>query len=162
MVTNFSFVIPGVLAGMARPGRFGRLEDDLAFLRGQGIGGIVSLTEFPLPDQTVERCGFRYLHLPVPDYAAPTLGQIEAFLRFLHAGRDDGAVAVHCAAGQGRTGTMLACALVDLGLPADEAIRLVRKVRSPSIDTEAQEAMVHQFELVKKSQPDFPGTGPSS
>jgi len=54
-------------------------------------------------------------------------------------------VVVHCAAGQGRTGTVLACALVHRGLSAEEAIRTVRRLRPPSIDTDSQEAFVRAF-----------------
>ncbi|MGH7754058.1 MAG: protein-tyrosine phosphatase family protein [Gemmatimonadales bacterium] len=71
--------------------------------------------------------------------------QVWDFLRFAERQRENGAVMVHCAAGQGRTGTVLACALVHRGLSAEEAIRTVRRLRPPSIDTDAQEAFVHTF-----------------
>jgi atypical dual specificity phosphatase len=145
MAANFSFVIDGELAGMACPGRFAHLRDDLAYLRRQGVGAIVSLTEYPLDHRTVEAFGFQYMHLPIPDYHPPTVEQVWTFLRFMERQRELGAVMVHCAAGQGRTGTMLACALVHRGVPAEEAIRTVRRLRPPSIDTDSQEAFVHTF-----------------
>lgn len=145
MPDNFSFVIEGKLAGMARPGRGRSLEEDLAFLKAQGIGAIVSVTEKPLDESIVWGLGLRYLHLPIPDYAAPTIQQIEQFLAFLEAVDGDGAVAVHCYTGQGRTGTMLACALVHQGMSAEEAIRIVRAKRPPSIDTIVQEQVIFDF-----------------
>jgi atypical dual specificity phosphatase len=144
-VWNFSFVIPGKLAGMARPGRYGPLAQDLAFLKAQGIRAIVSVTEYALDITAIETAGFDYLHLPVDDYEAPTLEQIETFLRFLEVHQADGAVGVHCAAGQGRTGVLLACAFVVRGMTADEAIAHVRALRPPSIDTPNQEKIVHAF-----------------
>lgn len=144
-VWNFSFVIPGRLAGMARPGRYNPLPQDLDFLRAQGIRALVSVTEYPLDIKAVEAAGFDYLHLPVEDYEAPTLEQVEAFLRFLEHHEADGGVGVHCAAGQGRTGVMLACALVARGMTADEAIARVRDLRPPSIDTPNQEKIIHAF-----------------
>ncbi len=144
-VWNFSFVIPGRLAGMARPGRYRPLAQALEFLREQGIRAIVSVTEYPLDIKAVEAAGFDYLHLPVEDYEAPTLAQIETFLGFLDAHQADGAIGVHCAAGQGRTGVMLACAFVTRGMTADEAIAHVRDLRPPSIDTPNQEKIVHAF-----------------
>ncbi len=130
---------------MACPGRFAGLQDDLTFLRRQGVGSIVSLTEYPLDHSAVERCGFQYLHLPVPDYHPPTLDQMQIFLDFFDRARRQGGVVVHCGAGQGRTGTVLACALVARGVSAEEAIRTVRRLRPPSIDTDAQEQFVYTF-----------------
>ena len=150
MPDNFSFVIEGELAGMARPGRGRSLEDDLGFLKAQGIGAIVSVTEKPLDEGIVWSLGLRYLHLPVPDYGAPTLQQIVQFLAFLDAGEGDGAVAVHCYAGQGRTGTMLACALVHQGMSAEEAIRIIRAKRPPSIDTLVQEQVIFDFAALRR------------
>lgn len=145
MAANFGFVIDGELAGMACPGRFADLREDLTYLRCEGVGAIVSLTEYPLDQRTVEAYGFQYLHLPVPDYHPPTVEQVWDFLRFAELQRENGAVMVHCAAGQGRTGTVLACALVHRGMSAEEAIRTVRRLRPPSIDTDAQETFVHTF-----------------
>jgi atypical dual specificity phosphatase len=149
MPDNFSFVIEGRLAGMARPGRSIPLEDDLAFLRARGIGSIVSMTERPLDERILGAFGLRYLHLPVPDYCAPTIQQIEEFLAFLDEADQNGAVAVHCYAGQGRTGTMLACALVHLGMSALDAIRFVRAKRPPSIDTLVQEQIIIEFAALR-------------
>ena len=145
MVANFSFVIEGELAGMAYPGRFGDVRSDLTFLQGQGVGAIVSLTEYPLDERTVAAYGFEYLHLPVPDYHPPTMEQMWTCLRFFEEQRTEGAVAVHCAAGQGRTGVVLACTLVHRGHSAAEAIRRIRRLRPPSIDTDGQERFVYTF-----------------
>jgi len=150
MAENFSFVIEGKLAGMARPGRSKPLQEDLIFLKGQGIAAIVSVTERPLDEEIVRSFDLRYLHLPVSDYCAPSLRQIEEFLAFLEAVEGDGAVAVHCFAGQGRTGTVLACALVSLGMSAEEAIRFVRAKRRPSIDTLVQEQAIFDFASMRR------------
>ncbi len=156
MADNFSFVFEGRVAGMARPGRSRPLQDDLIFLKAQGIGAIVSVTERPLDHEIVRGFGFRYLHLPVPDYGAPTLQQIEEFLAFIEVAEGDGAVAVHCFAGQGRTGTMLACALVDRGMTAEDAIRIVRAKRWPSIDTPVQEQAIFEFAAVRRCREPMP------
>lgn len=56
-------------------------------------------------------------------------------------------VAVHCRAGYGRTGTMLACYLVAVeGYSAVDAIAETRRRRSWSIETEQQEQAVFDFE----------------
>ena len=150
MSDNFSFVIEGRLAGMARPGRSRPLEEDIQSLRARGIGAIVSVIERPLDEGLIRSLGLRYLHLPVQDYDAPTIQQIEEFLAFMEDSDADGAVVVHCYAGQGRTGCMLACALVHHGMSPEDAIREVRAKRPPSIDTLVQEQVVYDFAAMRR------------
>ena len=147
MPLDLSFVIPGQLAGMAKPGAFGSfLQADLARVREQGIAALVSLTLEPPAPQAIQAAGLEPLHLPVPDFAAPTAEQIDQFVAFarerIQAGR---AVGVHCGAGLGRTGTLLACYLVALGEDAEEAIDSVRRIRPRSIETPEQEACVRDY-----------------
>ncbi|MBI3831991.1 MAG: dual specificity protein phosphatase family protein [Planctomycetes bacterium] len=151
MPINFGYVIEGELAGMERPGSHAPLDDDLDFLRNQGIGAIVSLTEHPLDQMALEPFGFRYLHLPVEDFTAPTLPQIRAFIEFYEkAQAEKTPVVVHCAAGYGRTGTLLACVLVHKGRTAAEAIEQLRQMRPHSIETTEQELMIQNFEWVAR------------
>src|ERR671937_301404 len=54
-------------------------------------------------------------------------------------------VAVHCGAGLGRTGVVLACYFVTKGLTADNAIARVRRLRPGSVETEEQERAIEEF-----------------
>jgi atypical dual specificity phosphatase len=54
-------------------------------------------------------------------------------------------VAVHCGAGLGRTGVVLACYLVAKGQPPDNAIVRVRRLRPGSIETDEQAEAIHHF-----------------
>jgi atypical dual specificity phosphatase len=149
---NFSYVLENRLAGMAAPGWSpDRLADTLTFLSKQGIGGIVSLTEEALDAPTIEAANFRYLHLPVADFTPPDLEQVDAFVTFVDAAQEADAVGTvaHCAAGIGRTGTMLACYLVREGVPAPEAIARIRSLRPGSIETAEQEALVARYERTR-------------
>lgn len=146
MSGNFSFVIPGKLAGSSRPGRFGDPRADLSDLLAQGIGAVVSLTEEPLDPVALREAGLRSLHLPIQDFQPPKAGQIDAFVAFVDSCLKEGrAVVAHCAAGYGRTGTMLACYLVSQGMKPDTAIRKVRRERPGSIETAEQEESVRAF-----------------
>ena len=152
---NFSFVVDGVLAGLARP-----CEDDIAALPSRGIVGFVSLTEAPLDRDAVACQGLEYLHLPVRDFGAPSMETVKTFVEFVRRIRAErgGAVAVHCGSGMGRTGTMLACFLVSEGRGADEAVAEVRRLRPGSIETDGQERAVRGWESRLGSGPDGEGS----
>jgi atypical dual specificity phosphatase len=143
---------------MARPD--GRPED-IEELRTHGIGAVVNLTRRNLEGPFFGASGLNYLHIPITDFMPPTLAQIEEFVRFCDAQIARGrAVAAHCVAGRGRTGTMLACYLVHCGMTADAAIRRVRELRPGSVETYEQEQAVKEY---AQSRPaDSHGHGASS
>ena len=137
---RFYWLIDDVLAGCSRPGAHGdSIDVDLATLRRHGVGALLSLTETPLPAGALERHGLEGLHLPVDDFHAPSTTQMLEALTFLDAARVAGtAVAVHCLAGQGRTGTVLAAYLIRGGLSADDAIRELRDICPGAIEASPQ------------------------
>ena len=82
------------------------------------------------------------------DFAAPSLEQMEYGVGVIFESLAVGeAVAVHCGGGLGRTGTALACYLLESSedLGAEEAIRRVRAVRPGSVETSAQIAAVQEW-----------------
>lgn len=140
---GFSWVIEGELAAMGRPdGSRGDLDE----LRAQGIGALVNLTYWDWPSGLLEAGGLTYLQLPIEEFSAPLQDQVDAFVRFCDENiRQRRAVAVHCLAGKGRTGTMIACYLVHGGMGAQEAIDHIRLLRPGSIETDSQEDAVREF-----------------
>jgi atypical dual specificity phosphatase len=145
---NLSWVLEHQLAGVASPCS----EQDVALLRKQGVKALVSLHEDPLPLDLLARDEIAIAHLPLADYTPP-LHQVEQAIahieRFLADGRP---VAVQCAKGRGRTGTILACYLVSQGRPAREAIVLLRTMRPGSIETPEQEAVIEAYAQHRKEQ----------
>ena len=137
------WVAPGVL-GCAYP----RTDRALTALSEGGVRLLVNLHARPHDPARLARHGLREVHLPVGDFAAPSLCQIErgldAILGALAAGE---AAAVHCGGGLGRTGTLLACYLLASGesLGAEEALRRVRGLRPGSVETPAQLAAVRAW-----------------
>jgi len=135
---HFYWVIYNVLAGCSRPGagRDGDIDRDLTVLRRHGIGALLTLTESSLPGESLERHGIESLHLPVDDFHAPTTTQMLDALAFLDDARATGTpVAVHCLAGQGRTGTVLAAYLIRGGLSSEQAIAEVRAICPGAIES---------------------------
>ena len=126
--------------------------NDLGALQRERIGAIVSLTE-SFPEQLIGETCFETLHLPIVDMTAPATTQIRQFVEFVDDALARGlAVGVHCLAGLGRTGTMVACYLVSQGDSPEDAIRKVRQARPGSVQTEGQEAAVQRWAMVRSGR----------
>ncbi|MFX1342782.1 MAG: dual specificity protein phosphatase family protein [Promethearchaeota archaeon] len=139
---NFSYLIPGVLAGSSMP--LGR--QDLERLVDQGIEVLVTAMEESLDENLANDVGLEYHYYPVPPFGTPTLQQINDFVDLVNTNRiKNRPVAIHCYMGWGRTGTLLAAYLISEGMSADEAIVEVRKKRSGSIETRGQEQILHRY-----------------
>ena len=140
MLSNFGWILPGRLAGMAYPG-----SDAGRALVAAGVGAVLSLTEHA-PVEALADDGLVVRHEPIGDFEAPSPAVLARCVGFVRERWGAGqAVAVHCMAGRGRTGTVLAACLVAEGMDADAAIALVRAKRPGSIETRAQEACVRAF-----------------
>ncbi len=127
---------------MARP----RSEDDLAWLRQEGIDLLVSLTEDPVRRDWINNAGLLSLHFPVVDMEAPTQEQLDECLAALEGAlAHNMGVCVHCGAGLGRTGVILACYFITKNLTAQNAIARVRRLRPGSIETDEQVQAVVEF-----------------
>lgn len=142
MPPGFSWVDRPKLAGLAYPNG----PDDLRWLRQNGIDVLVSLTEEPVPRRWVNEAGLMLVHVPVADMDAPTDRQFDTLLDTITRATAAGmGVAVHCAAGKGRTGTVLAAYFVGQGKSAEEAIDTVRRLRPGSVETADQERAIDAF-----------------
>lgn len=140
--TNFSWLIENKLAGSGMPTTF----DELDWVLKQGVKSIVTMTENALPESWIE--DVQYLHIPTPDLTAPDIDKINIAVDFIHERiNSKDAVMVHCAAGMGRAGTVLACYLVKYHkYSAKDAIEKLRKERPGSIQSEIQEFAILLYE----------------
>jgi Polymorphic toxin system, DSP-PTPase phosphatase len=151
------WIIPGVLAGMPMPflhperrldggGGLELFDDELPVLYSAGVRAVVSLLNIPGDDSVYQSAGFAFLCLPIADGGAPTFEQAGQFVQFVSAQRAASRpVAVHCEAGLGRTGTMLATYLIAEGESACKAIERVRTAREGAIESLRQIFFLEQY-----------------
>jgi atypical dual specificity phosphatase len=139
---GFSWIDRPLLAAMARPADLGELR----WLRAQGVEVLLSLTEDPPRRDWVNEAGLMLVHVPVEDMEAPTQEQLDHCIATIgRANEHKFGVAVHCGAGLGRTGVIVACYFITKGLTAKNAIARVRRLRPGSIETDEQAEAVAEF-----------------
>ena len=125
---KFSWLIKSKLAGSGIPTSINEVQ----WVLDQGIKSIVTIREEPL-DESWTR-DINYLHVLSNDFIHRRITSNEPVL-------------VHCLAGMGRTGVILACYLVKYqNMSADEATQKVRKERPGSIQSYPQEEIIFRFE----------------
>ena len=141
--TFFSWVIEGQLAASGLPSS----KRQLKWLEDHGVDSILTLTETPLPKEWADGSRLSLKHVKMFDHAPPTQEGLEESTRYISAQIADGkSVLVHCLAGVGRTGSVLAAFLVERdGKTADQALAHLRSIRPGSVET-AQEPAVREYE----------------
>lgn len=110
--------------------------DGYESLSAAGVTTIVDLRAEPnasVLDPHIESLGMRVVHLPIRDGQTPTEGQVARFIREVEG--SDGLVFVHCGAGVGRTGSMVAAYLVQSGqVTSMQAVTSNLGVGPPSLE----------------------------
>jgi cell division cycle 14 len=144
-------VVPGKLVAFKGPHDLGALEyqDDeggyrrfspsyyAALLQEMGVATVVRLNEPEYDNAAFSSAGIALLDLPFEDCTAPPPRKAAAFLSTVD--RAGGAVAVHCKAGLGRTGTLIGLYLMRThGFTAREAMGWLRIMRPGSVIGEQQ------------------------
>ena len=148
---GFTWIEKPHLAALAMP----ESAEDLAWLRRNGVELLVSLTEYPIPRQWVNEAGLMVVPIPVPDMEPPTDRQLDYILDTIKKANASGmGVAIHCAAGLGRTGTVLAAYFVFQGMTSRVALAMVRELRPGSVETMEQEWAVEAYARRINNQPE--------
>ncbi|NLE00250.1 MAG: hypothetical protein GX640_10285 [Fibrobacter sp.] len=147
---NFSWVLPGKLAGSDIPGHHSadHIRTDLEYLAENGIRYLVSL-EKPAGEiqQICSELNMTWKYFPIPDFSLPP--DITAFSKMvteiIEKLQNGLPVCVHCHAGVGRTGLVLSCVIGKYFLlDSNKALATVRRSRA-AIDTAEQRNFVRYF-----------------
>ena len=140
--TGFVWVQNGRVAGSGYPASRSQVE----WVARAGINSILTLTIDPLPAEFTRNLDIVTGHVPMQDHQPPSIDALEKAVEFIEeqlvAGK---AVLVHCLAGEGRTGCVLAAYLIKTkGLDADQAMAEVRKAKPQFVEWR-QERSVREF-----------------
>lgn len=154
--SGFSWIDRPHLAASARPAD----SDELAWLRDAGIQLLLTLSEDRIRRDWVDAAGLLVMHVPIVDMQAPTQEQFDQCISALARARSQGmGVLVHCTAGLGRTGTILAAHFVAQGFTPTAAVARVRELRPGSIETAEQEVAVVEYARRLSSRQRAAGSG---
>lgn len=144
--TGFLWLWRGMLAGTPMPGVVQEIDYDMNALQRVGVTILVTLTETPLPREALDTCSIGNLWFPIPDMEAPDpedAGDLcDRIIELVDAGE---VLAVHCLAGLGRTGTILACCLIRSGHSAEQALEAVRAIQPRWVQSPRQEQFLEEF-----------------
>lgn len=137
--TGFVWVEKGMLAGSGLPASRGQVE----WLAKSGIRSILTLTLEPFPSAWADGLGITLGHVPMQDHEPPSIRAMDEGVQFIMGQIEEKKpVAVHCLAGEGRTGCVLAAFLIKTkNLSADEALAALRKIKAGFVEWRQEKAV---------------------
>ena len=140
---GISWLIENQLGGCPRPDT----PAALSALRTANTSLLISLTDEWQPDLTaLARHNIKSLHVPILDYSPPSSKQATEVCQAIEAALSRNQTTIlHCAAGKGRTGTLLTAYLIWQGFDPVAAIGKARSLNPEWIETQGQIAFLKQF-----------------
>jgi len=134
---DMNWIIPGKLLAFSCPSSVkidGEYvpEDYISKFRYMGITTVIRLNEKTYEETRFTKHGIKHQDLFFIDGSCPSDEVVARFLKII--ANEPGAVAVHCKAGLGRTGTLIGCfAIKNYHFPAEDFIAWARICRPGSI-----------------------------
>lgn len=154
---NLNWIVPNKLLAFASPADRKEApssrhpgqppEQYIDYFTHKKVSDIIRLNPEKYDTKSLEDAGFKVHALPFPDGGSPSEDLVDPFLEIME--NAQGAVAVHCLAGLGRTGTMIGCYLMKhYLLTAGECIGWLRLCRPGSVIGPQQHFLVEHQQML--------------
>ena len=145
--TNFNWVVEKQIAASGIP----QSKKDVDFIITQGISFILVLTT-TFPNVFLNNSNLKIKHLSLIDHSILPIDKIIEALDFIQTSIDDNSeILIHCRAGKGRTGTILASYFINSGWDVQKSVKHIRKLRPGSIEKKQIRALEIFKEYLEKS-----------
>jgi ABC-type phosphate transport system ATPase subunit len=143
---GFLWLLKGQLAGTPLPGVFFEQNYDLKALQRVGVTCLLSTTQNPVSEKALNSFDIKGKAFPIKDMGVPTLKQALEICQLIEKmiGSEE-VVAVHCRAGLGRTGTVLALYLIWQKLDPLSALEKVRNIEPRWVQSDEQVKFLSEF-----------------
>merc|ERR1712244_103456 len=146
---NFSWALTNILAGTSCP----EVSSELIALEKKGISLLVTLSPDTRPPSFKHVDHMKNKNFFIEEFTGADVSLLTQVVDTIAKEiADNGRVAVHCRAGNGRTGMVLAAYFIKYqNYTAPDAIRHIRTLRRFSIETQEQEESLREFENYLKA-----------
>ncbi|CAI2350980.1 unnamed protein product [Caenorhabditis sp. 36 PRJEB53466] len=112
-----------------------------------GNGNLAS--GFSYDPENLMKNGIYHYNFPLPDFQACTSHRLLDIVKVVDFALSHGKIAVHCHAGHGRTGMVIAAWMMfALGMSPSQAVENVRKRRTKAVQSKEQVETLHEFRLL--------------
>lgn len=143
---GFLWLINGQLAGTPLPGVFFDIDYDLKALQRVGVTLLISTTLQTVDPQRLKKYNIKGKAFPIKDMGVPELEDAINICRYIDEKIiANEVIAVHCRAGLGRTGTILALYQIWKNNDALGALEMVRNIEPRWVQSTLQVEFLEQF-----------------
>ena len=131
-ITNFgksSFDYSNITDNIIISGEY--TQNDVFTIQKLGVKCVIDMRSESIFDQSLfESIGINYFNIPVDNYFAPELDQIDNAIEYINSNISvDNNILIHCKAGVGRSSLIIIAYLITTGLDLFESMKIVQSNR---------------------------------